>query len=243
MNERLDTHPTKLKYSNPRMNRWKSWRGNTMFAPNFDVSIYTDNCEKDLAKNIVDLIKENDVGMSSDVANSLNTTYQMQWSMYNIFSWENKEIKTLAEKIYSMYFLYMQTLNATPLEKDKLWIRGWAVVLSENESLGQHCHAFHENTYLSGNISLSDLNTTTDYWFPYLSLYFDYWRSQNTMGSMTLFPSWLEHKVDSNTTGTNRYSIGFDLFTEHSFNYIRENRNEGSEIQDVILLSKKFSDL
>ena len=71
MNERLDTHPTKLKYSNPRMNRWKSWRGNTMFAPNFDVSIYTDNCEKDLAKNIVDLIKENDVGMSSDVANSL----------------------------------------------------------------------------------------------------------------------------------------------------------------------------
>ena len=27
-----------------------------MFAPNFDVSIYTDNCEKDLAKNIVDLI-------------------------------------------------------------------------------------------------------------------------------------------------------------------------------------------
>ena len=214
-----------------------------MFAPNFDVSIYTDNCEKDLAKNIVDLIKENDVGMSSDVANSLNTTYQMQWSMYNIFSWENKEIKTLAEKIYSMYFLYMQTLNATPLEKNKLWIRGWAVVLSENESLGQHCHAFHENTYLSGNISLSDLDTTTDYWFPYLSLYFDYWRSKNTMGSMTLFPSWLEHKVDSNTTGTNRYSIGFDLFTEHSFNYIRENRNEGSEIQDVILLSKKFSDL
>ena len=189
-----------------------------MFAPNFDVSIYTDNCEKDLAKNIVDLIKENDVGMSSDVANSLNTTYQMQWSMYNIFSWENKEIKTLAEKIYSMYFLYMQTLNATPLEKNKLWIRGWAVVLSENESLGQHCHAFHENTYLSGNISLSDLDTTTDYWFPYLSLYFDYWRSQNTMGSMTLFPSWLEHDVlpNMNPQREDRISIAFNIMVSET---------------------------
>ena len=55
-------------------------------------------------------------------------------------------------------------------------------------------------TYLSGNLSLSNLDTTTDYWFPSLSLYFDWWKSKNEMGSVTLFPSWLEHKVDPNTT-------------------------------------------
>ena len=111
------------------------------------------------------------------------------------------------------------------------------------EKLETHCHAFHENTYLSGNVSLSDLGTTTDYWFPSLSLYFDWWRCPNKLGSITLFPSWLEHRVEPNDTGELRYSIGFDLFTEHTFRYIQENRKENSENQNVILLSKKFSEI
>lgn len=239
----LDSHPTKISYSNTKMNRWKSWRANTMFAPSFDIPIYVDQYDKNLSNEIVDLIKKNDVGMSSDVANSLCTTYQKQWAMYNIFSWESNAVKKLANEIYETYVSYMKTLEAIPLEKDKLWIRGWAVVLTENESLSAHCHAFHENTYLSGNLSLSDLGTTTDYWFPHLSLYFDWWRCENKIGSLTLFPSWLEHKVEPNTSGKLRYSVGFDLFTEHTFKYIEQNRNENAENQNVILLSKRISEI
>ena len=58
---------------------------------------------------------------------------------------------------------------------------------------------------------------------------------------MTLLPSWLEHKVDKNTTGQVRFSLGFDMFTEQSISYIRENRNENSETQNILLLSKQFS--
>ena len=239
----LDNHPTKIPYSNLKMNRWKSWRANTQFAPNFDIPIYTDQYEESLALGIAKQISDNDVGMSSDVANALNTTYQRQWSMYNIFDWQTEEIKTLANNIYESYSSFMGLLQSTPLPKDKLWIRGWAVVLTEDEKLETHCHAFHENTYLSGNVSLSDLGTTTDYWFPSLSLYFDWWKCPNKMGSITLFPSWLEHRVEPNTTGELRYSIGFDLFTEHTFKFIEENRKEDSENQNVILLSKKFSDV
>lgn len=239
----LDNHPTKIPYSNPKMNRWKSWKANTRFAPNFDITIYTDKYENSLAQSIADLISDNDVGMSSDVASALNTTYQRQWAMYNIFDWDNQDIKQLANNIYESYFSFMELLKANPLPKDKLWIRGWAVVLTDEEKLETHCHAFHENTYLSGNVSLSDIGTTTDYWFPTLSLYFDWWRCPNKLGSITLFPSWLEHRVEPNDTGKLRYSIGFDLFTEHTFRYIQENRIENSENQNVIMLSKKFSDI
>ena len=57
---------------------------------------------------------------------------------------------------------------------------------------------------------------------------------------MTLFPSWLEHKVDKNTTGHMRFSLGFDIFTEHSISYIRNNRNDNSETQKIIMLSKRM---
>ena len=57
---------------------------------------------------------------------------------------------------------------------------------------------------------------------------------------MTLFPSWLEHKVDKNTTGQVRFSLGFDMFTEHTLNYIRENRNDDSVLQKTLRLSKRM---
>ena len=63
------------------------------------------------------------------------------------------------------------------------------------------------------------------------------------MGSVTLFPSWLEHKVDPNTTGEVRYSIAFDMFTQHAMDYVQENRIENAENQNIILLSKRFSEL
>ena len=57
----LDHHPTKIPYSNPKMNRWKSWRANTQFAPNFDIPIYTDQYEESLALGIAKQISDNDV--------------------------------------------------------------------------------------------------------------------------------------------------------------------------------------
>ena len=55
-----------------------------------------------------------------------------------------------------------------------------------------------------------------------------------------LFPSWLEHKVDTNTTGQVRFSLAFDMLTEHSIDYVSNNRNQSSALQKTLLLSKRM---
>ena len=181
----MENHPTRVHYDNPKMYRWKSWESQTPFAPSFDVPVYVDSIDVE--------------GLEDLLASKL----PIEWTTYNIFDWDEDIIKNLADKIYWSYTEYINQLCYNVIPKDKLWIRGWGVRIDPNDYLNHHAHSFHENTYLSGNLSISNLETTTDYFFPYLGWYFGYWKVKNVPGKMTLFPSWLEHKVDKNTrTGT-----------------------------------------
>ena len=223
----MENHPTRVRYDNPKMYRWMSWDANTPFAPSFDVPVYIDECGNSITKDLIKLCEQ--YNFSRD-----------NWIEYNIFSMTDFVIGLLSDRIYQVYTDYMVELEEEPLPRDKLWIRGWGVTLNANEGIDHHSHAFHENTYLSGNISLSDLDTSTDYYFPYLGWYFDYWKVKNKLGNITLFPSWLEHKVDPNTTGQVRFSLAFDMFTEHTMDYIRDNRNNSSVLQNIIRLAKRM---
>ena len=218
----MENHPTRVYYDNPKMYRWKSWEAQTPFAPSFDVPVYIDSIDVE--------------GLEDLLASKL----PMEWTTYNIFDWDEDIIKNLVDKIYLSYTEYINELSYKVIPKDKLWIRGWGVRIDPDDYLNHHAHSFHENTYLSGNLSISNLETTTDYFFPYLGWYFGYWKVKNVPGKMTLFPSWLEHKVDKNTTGHMRFSLGFDIFTEHSISYIRNNRNDNSETQKILMLSKRM---
>ena len=224
----MENHPTRVRYDNPKMYRWTSWDANTPFAPVYDVPVYIDDCGDKISEDLVELLVTNNIGSRET------------WTKYNIFSRKEFVIGLLSDRIYQVYTDYMVELKEEPLPKDKLWIRGWGVTLNDDEGISHHSHAFHENTYLSGNISLSDLDTSTDYYFPYLGWYFDYWKVNNKSGNITLFPSWLEHKVDPNTTGQVRFSLAFDMFTEHTMNYIRDNRNNSSVLQNIIRLAKRM---
>ena len=219
----MENHPTRVYYDNPKMYRWKSWEAQTPFAPSFDVPVYVDSIDVE--------------GLEDLLASKL----PIEWTTYNIFDWDEDIIKNLADKIYCSYNEYINELCYEVIPKNKLWIRGWGVRIDPDDYLNHHAHSFHENTYLSGNLSISNLETTTDYLFPYLGWYFGYWKVKNVPGKMTIFPSWLEHKVDKNTTGQVRFSLGFDMFTEQSISYVRNNRNENSETQKILMLSKQFS--
>ena len=219
----MENHPTRVYYDNPKMFRGKSWEAQTPFAPSFDVPVYIDSIDVE--------------GLEDLLASKL----PIEWTTYNIFDWDEDIIRSLADKIYLSYTEYINQLCYSIIPKDKLWIRGWGVRIDPDDYLNHHAHSFHENTYLSGNLSISNLETTTDYFFPYLGWYFGYWKVKNVPGTMTLFPSWLEHKVDKNTTGQVRFSLGFDMFTEQSISYVRNNRNENSETQKILMLSKQFS--
>ena len=227
----MENHPTRGSSNNPNLYRWKNWEEQTPFAPSFDIPVYIDQCGKDITHDLLYLLSKKEV--CRDVRRE-------KWLTYNLFDWDDFVIGLLCDRIYQVYEDYMRAIDLDPLTKDKIWIRGWGVVLGNNEFIPHHSHSFHENTYLSGNLSLSDSDTTTDYLFPYLGWYFGYWKVKNIPGKMVLFPSWLEHRVTSNQTGKLRFSLGFDMFTEQSISYIRNNRNESSELQKTLLLSKRM---
>jgi len=230
----MENHPTRVYYDNPKMYRWKSWDANTTLAPSFDIPIYLDNYDTSFSIELSKIIDRDECHWDHK---------DYDWLSYNIFDWDNNTIKILADKIYQTYLEYNNELKYPCIPKNKLWIRGWAVVMKEGSFIKHHSHGFHENSYVSGNLSLSKIGTSTDYYFPYLGWYFGYWKVKNTIGGLTMFPSWLEHKVDIISEPKVRYTVAFDLYTESSIDYARKNRNESSEIQNSLLLSKLFSEI
>ena len=83
--------------------------------------------------------------------------------------------------------------------------------------LDRHFHAIHENSFLSGNINLTDNDTTTDFHIPYLGLAC----VQNSKGRMVMFPSSLPHSVEK-LEDDERYSLAYDIITEDGMNYFKE---------------------
>ena len=65
-----DNHPTRGPYDNPKMYRWKSWEGQTHFAPSFDVPVYVDSINVE--------------GLEDLLASKL----PIEWTTYNIFDWD-----------------------------------------------------------------------------------------------------------------------------------------------------------
>ena len=85
---------------------------------------------------------------------------------------------------------------------------------------------------------LSDNDTTTDYFIPHLSDYYGPWKCENKSARITMFPSWVPHRVLP--TDHYRVSLGFDLFSYHTLEYISKNRIIGNEQQECILKSIKL---
>jgi len=216
----LDSAFCKTESYDGQLHRWKSWEANTPFAPTFDVPIWLDDISEDIIPDLVYAIEENNLGL-----------YRQVWEDYNIFKWEYPIIQKLKEEIANIYSCYMTALD---LPTEEVWIRGWAVALTPGEAVTQHCHAYHENTYLSANIALCN-DTVTEYIIPHLTSYYGSWKAQNLPGRLTMFPSWVEHYVAP--VEKPRYSIGIDLFNSNTMNYINSNRVEGDKSQDTILHS------
>lgn len=227
LNEILDSSPCKVKNTNPNLHRWKNWDPNTPFAPIFDVPIWMEDLDTDFIDRLISEIQENKVGSERD-----------SWRVYNIFDWKTTSTRSLQSSILKSYIEYIDSIQYETENPEDVWIRGWGVVLEPGQHLPKHSHSYHENTFISGNVMLSDNKTYTEYFIPHLSDYYGPWRCENIPGRMTLFPSWVLHGVLP--TEYYRVSIGFDLYTSHTMNYILKNRIVGDMLQESILKSIKL---
>lgn len=206
--------------------RWKNWEANTPFSPIFDVPIWLDDIDTSITNDLALAMIENNHG-----------NYRSQWKEYNIFKWEYPCLKKLREEIYRIYKDYMEALYIPHELPESLWIKGWAVVLEPGEQVEQHCHSYHENAYLSANLSFAS-GSTTDYVIPHISSYYGAWKCENKDGRLSMFPSWVEHFVEP--VKETRYSIGLDLFDFNTMDYISNNRNPNDKEQNLILESIKL---
>jgi len=223
----LDTAFCKVKNTHKNLHRWKSWEPNTPFAPVFDCPIWVEDLNSFFVKALIQDIEKNNPG-----------SYRDTWKTYNIFDWKTEATKSIKDFITRVYYDYTNSLGLPKERVNDVWIRGWAVVLQPGDPVPRHCHSYHENTFLSGNIMLTDNQTTTDYFIPHLSDYYGPWRCENKPARITMFPSWVNHEVAP--TEHYRVSVGFDLFSFHTLEYISKNRVKGDELQECILKSIKL---
>ena len=235
----LDNASCKLKDTHPNLHRWKSWQPNTPFAPIFDLPLWMEDLNPWFIEDLCQLIVDRDEGnidneVVDNVVKPYGLNYEKRWKNYNIFNWEDKSIQFLRASIWRVYNDYMESLGLSI--EENLWIRGWAVRMNKGEYLSLHSHSFHENTYLSGNLMVSNHKTTTDYAIPHLSTYYGFYKVENKPARITLFPSWVQHKVDS-IDENDRISIGFDLFTFDTMEYISKQRQENPKFRDPIMHS------
>ena len=130
------------------------------------------------------------------------------------------DLKSVVKKVLPYY-------KDGPWNKN-LWINGWVNYTKEGQYIEIHNHSVHENSYLSGTLSLTDRDDViTNFWIPIMSfskeggpLSFP-----SLVGRLLIFPSFVPHEVTKVSTGV-RITIGFDLITDQAMTYFRKNSND-----------------
>ena len=204
-------------YNGPEnLMRWTSWNASNPLAPKWDVPLWYDNLPDEFIDNII--------GKIYSIEKELG-----DWKHYNLFSWSDQFpfVNKLLLLLKTMYSWYMEELEYDYPEK--IYIRGWLNILQPGELLPVHSHSFHENSFLSGNILLTDSEVSTEYIIPNYSTYCGNYLAGKTKGSVLLFPSWVEHFVP--VVKEKRYCLAFDFYTDTSIEYLQKNYREFDPMQ------------
>jgi len=193
------------------LHRWCTLKGKTPFAPILDTPIWIDQIDKNLIAEVLKLVK-----------NKESLYENNRWEHYNVFSWTEPCVLDLKQEVKRVYKSFLSELRL-PIE-DKIYVNSWVFPQKKGQRLKMHNHAIHENAYLSANIVLTDNRTTTDFDIPYMSVEHGLFKVENSPGKITIFPSYLPHKVDVLDDNC-RYTIGIDFITETGLLCFKQHNN------------------
>ena len=108
----------------------------------------------------------------------------------------------------------------------KFGLAGWMNIMKKGDRIELHNHGFCNDSYLSGNFTVSSDDTKTVYNNPFsqytkenvlVKMVEDgvddpsYYPSKNIDGKLTLFPSYIPHFTTEHKSDSNRITLAFDL--------------------------------
>ena len=205
-----------------RATRFISDPPETPFAPTWDFTLarmQTDIDVKSLAEVILSKEKEiidtypGDMTFMPLDKEGINTVAEesvtARFKYFNVLKWDHPECKKLHQSIKKLHEQYFTGLIPdVPIPRMK--VRCWCNVMRKNEQIGKHNHSIHSLTYLSGNLCVSAIDTTTNYIPPYLE-WGDEVVFENVPGEITIFPQWMIHYTSKHLHDEPRISVAFDL--------------------------------
>ncbi len=161
------------------------------------------NTVLEIEKSILDETEKSraydgDTGLGKDSLTS-------RFAQFNLFQIE--ETKFLGGIVKNEVQLYTK-------DNSILYGQCWANVMRKGEAIGTHSHAIGMHAYLSGNIAVQTIETSTYYLTPYFE---EIYESKNEDGKITLFPSWVKHYTDAALNDIERITIGFDLVNSEGY--------------------------
>lgn len=147
-----------------------------------------------------------------------------RFPFFNVFSWNEPEIKYLEHFIQKKYLEFLDLIN---VQRRKVWIQCWANVLRKNDEIKKHIHSSHNMTWLGGHFIISCENTSTFYENPMqVAEYSQIYESKNAVGKLTFFQSNLPHYTNKHLSKIERISIAFDIVIDERLNSYQECRRK-----------------
>ena len=117
-------------------------------------------------------------------------------------------------------------MRVTGKKISKFGLAGWMNIMKKGDRIEMHNHSFQNDSYLSGNFTVSCDNTKTVYNNPFsqytkenvlVKMVEDgvddpsYYPSKNIDGKLTLFPSYIPHFTTEHKSNNYRITLAFDL--------------------------------
>ena len=153
-----------------------------------------------------------------------NETTTARSGSYNIFTWDQPDINILKKEIASMCNNYHERVTGKKISK--FGLAGWMNIMKKGDRIELHNHGFCNDSYLSGNFTVSSDDTKTVYNNPFsqytkenvlVKMVEDgvddpsYYSSKNIDGKLTLFPSYIPHFTTEYKSDNYRITLAFDL--------------------------------
>lgn len=192
------------------------------FGVNFKCHMWHDEIENKDFSSIIDYAQKNIISKNLHLADRTKET--SHWDKYNLFV-EMKDDPTIQNIQKSIKQSYKDFVKSIEGEEKEVYINGWLNIMTKGMDLLRHCHGNHENSYLSGNLCLTDIKTSrTSFALPdwYDPTRFHIHHEQNKKGHFNLFPQWMHHWVDTIDEDL-RIVLGFDLHLKEAVDYYWQN--------------------